>query len=256
MKTSICSYSFHQQTKAGVMNVFGYLEAAKYRYGLTAADLWHGTLDSLEEDYLRRVKDGLNERGLTLANICIDRAYIWADDPAQRAEQAQNAKANIQAAELLGAETVRIDAGGTRDERAWNTQQFDAIVSQYRQWAQRAYDNGYRIGPENHWGAAMVPANIIALCEAVDHPGFGLLLHTGRWHEQVEQGDELVARWTMHTHFSPALSDEALLRTANALRAADYQGCYSVEMLVQRYTEPALILARLHDIGESWRLAQ
>ena len=253
MKTSICSYSFHQQTKAGTMNVFGYLESVKYRYRLSAADLWHGTLASLDEDYLRLVKDALAERGLALANICIDRAHIWADDPALREEQANNARANIRAAELLGAETVRIDAGGGRDERTWNEQQFDTIVNQYRQWAQRAYDNGYRIGPENHWGAAMAPANLVALCKAVDHPGFGLLLHTGRWHDQVEQGDELVVPWTMHTHFAPGLSDDALLRTTNALQAANYQGCYSVEMVVDRYTEPSLLFARLSDIGERWR---
>lgn len=253
MNISICSYTFHQLTRAGVMSAFGYLESVKYRYGLNAADLWHGTLESLDEEYLAKVKEGLTERGLPLANICIDRAHIWEDDAEKRAANARNAEANISAAEFLGATTVRIDAGGTRDERTWNDQQFDAIVTQYRAWAQRAYDNGYRIGPENHWGAAMVPSNIKRLCEAVDHPGFGVLLHAGRWHDDVEQGDTMVAPWTMHTHFSPALSDEVLLNTMNALRASNYAGCYSVEMVTQRYSEPAVVTAKLRDIGERWR---
>jgi sugar phosphate isomerase/epimerase len=253
MQLSICSYTFHQQTKAGTMNVFGYLESIKYRYDLPAADLWHGTLESLDEAYLAKVKDALAERDLPLANICIDRSYIWADDAETREGNARNAKANIAAAEFLGAQTVRIDAGGGRDERVWSDQAFDAIVSQYRAWAQRAYDNGYRIGPENHWGAAMIPANIKKLCQAVDHPGFGILLHGGRWHEEVETGDEVVAPWTMHTHYSPALGDEALLRSMNGLRAAGYSGCYSVELVANRLTEPAVMIGRLRDVGERWR---
>lgn len=237
------------------MDAFGYLESIKYRYGLTTADFWHGTFASLEEEYLAKVKDALAERELTLANICIDRAYIWHDDPAVREANAQNAAANLNAAEYLGAQTVRIDAGGTRDERTWNDQQFELIVNQYRAWAQRAYDNGYRIGPENHWGAAMVPANIQRLCETVNHPGFGILLHAERWHsESAAGGDALVAPWVMHTHFSPAVSDEATRQTMNALRASGYQGCYSVELVAQRYSEPAVVIAKLRDIGEQWRL--
>ncbi len=255
MNISICSYTFHQLTKAGTMNAFGYLESIKYRYGLHTADFWHGTFESLEQDYLAKLKDGLAERGLALANICIDRSYIWADEPEERESNARNAEANLKAAEYLGTATVRIDAGGHRDERAWNEQQFDAIVRQYKIWAQRAYDGGYRIGPENHWGAAMIPANIKRLCEAVDHPGFGILLHAGRWHEDVEGGDELIAPWTIHTHFSHTLSEEALTRTTNALRQADYQGAYSVEVSTLRYSEPSLIISRLQDIAEQWRQA-
>jgi sugar phosphate isomerase/epimerase len=255
MQISICSYTFHQQTRAGVMNAFGYLEAVKYRYGLSAADFWHGTFESLDEDYLAKLKDGLAERELALSNVCIDRAHIWADEPEVRESNAHNAEANLKAAEYLGAQTVRIDAGGTRDERTWNDQQFEAIVNQYRLWAQRAHDNGYRIGPENHWGAAMAPANIKKLCEAVDHPGFGILLHAGRWHDQPAEGDELVAPWAMHTHFSPALNDEALLRTMNALREAGYQGCYSVELVANRYSEAGVMTTRLADVGERWRQA-
>ncbi|MEZ4729959.1 MAG: TIM barrel protein [Caldilineaceae bacterium] len=256
MNISICSYTFHQMTKAGVMDTFGYLESIKYRYGLTTADLWHGTFASLDEEYLAKVKAALAERALSVANICIDRAYIWDNDPAVREGNARNAEANIKAAEFLGAQTVRIDAGGTREERAWTEQQFAMIVKRYQEWAQRAYDNGYRIGPENHWGAAMIPANIKKLCEAVNHPGFGILLHAHRWHsDDLAGGDELVAPWVMHTHFSPAVSDEATRQTMNALRASGYQGCYSVELVAQRYSEPAVVIAKLRDIGEQWRLS-
>ena len=145
---------------------------------------------------------------------------------------------------------MRLDAGGTRDERGWTDEQLDLIVPQYREWAQRAYDNGYRIGPENHWGAEMVAENIKTLCEAVDHPGFGLLLHVGRWHGDQDVGDALVAPWTMHTHFSTGISDESLEKMVDALYATNYQGCYSVEIATTRYSEPAITIAKLRDAAE------
>ncbi|MEZ4615210.1 MAG: TIM barrel protein [Caldilineaceae bacterium] len=250
MNISICSYTFHQMTRIGIMDTFGYLESVKYRYGLNTADLWHGTFAGLDKEYLTKVKDAVAERGLTIANICIDRASIWDNDPDTRATFHKNALANIEAAEFLGAQTVRIDAGGTRDERGWTAEQLDLIVPQYREWAQRAYDGGYRIGPENHWGAEMVPENIKALCEAVDHPGFGLLLHIGRWHgDNPDAGDALVAPWTMHTHFSTGISDESLENAVDALRASGYSGCYSVEIATTRYSEPAIVIAKLRDVA-------
>ena len=73
MKISILSYSFRGLLGAGQMDVFGYLESVKYRYGLNAADIWagrhphmgaDGTLSETEEGYVRKVKDALEEREL------------------------------------------------------------------------------------------------------------------------------------------------------------------------------------------------
>ena len=254
MNISVCSYAFNKLTKAGTMDVFGYLESCKYRFNLPAADLWHGTLASLDPAYLSQVKAGLEERELDLADVCIDGAHIWEDDPEAREVHYGRALDNLQAAEFLGARTVRIDAGGARQDEDWTDEQFEAIVTRYQEYAQRAYDNGYKVGPENHWGAEAVPGPLKRLCEAVDHPAFGVLLHSGRWHgPDADDGDAIVIPWTMHTHFTPASSDSALFKTMTALRDAGYEGCYSVEMNTLRYTEVAAMLARIRDVGEQWR---
>ncbi|HUX75079.1 MAG TPA: hypothetical protein VMY40_00385, partial [Anaerolineae bacterium] len=94
------------------------------------------------------------------------------------------------------------------------------------------------------------------LCEAVDGPAFGVLLHAGRWNgNDAGKGDETVVPWVMHTHLTPRLSDDALARTMTMLREAGYEGTYSVEMNAARYTEVAILLARIHDVGAQWRLA-
>lgn len=132
------------------MDLFGYLESSKYRYHLCSADIWNGMMLSTKDDYLVKVKDALQERELELANLCVDGAqmcaHIWEDDAEVRDQHYKNALAHLHAAELLGARTIRIDAGG-RDEN-WSEEQFDLIVKRYREYAQRAYDNGYKVGPQ------------------------------------------------------------------------------------------------------------
>jgi sugar phosphate isomerase/epimerase len=256
MKLSICSYTFNHLTSSGRMNAFGYLETCKYRYGLQAVELWNETLESLDEAYLAGVKDGLAERELVLACMCVDDAHIWENDEEAREANYRNALDHLRAAEALGARSVRIDAGGEGQDLAWTDEQFDEIVKRYRKYAQRAYDNGYKVGPENHWGPETVPANMKRLCEAVDSPAFGVLLHAGRWNEDdAGKGDETVVPWVMHTHLAPQLGDDALAGTMTMLREAGYEGYYSVEMNAARYTEVAVLLARIHDVGAQWRLA-
>jgi len=256
MKLSICSYTFNHLTSSGRMNVFGFLETCKYRYGLQAVEIWNETLASLDEGYLAGVKEGLAERELVLACVCVDDAHIWEDDAEAREANYRNALAHLQAAEALGAGSVRIDAGGGGQDLAWTDEQFDEIVRRYREYARRADDNGYRVGPENHWGPETVPANMKRLCEAVDSPAFGVLLHAGRWNgEDAGTGDETVLPWVMHTHLTPGLSDDGLARTMTMLRDAGYEGYHSVEMNAARYTEVAVLLARIRDVGAQWRLA-
>ena len=222
MNIAIASYAFYGLLRAGKIDLFGYLESCRYRYDLRTADIWNGMLTSTEDDYLAKVKQALDERELTLVNLCVDGPHIWEDDPAVREQHYQNALRYLHVAEVLGAKTIRIDAGVRADN--FTTEQFDGIVQRYQEYAQRAHDNGYKVGPENHWGAELVPANMKNICEAVDHPGFGVLLHF-----RGTEGDAVMAPWAMHTHSSWELTEQGLAEQMGLLRAAGYQGCGSIE---------------------------
>jgi sugar phosphate isomerase/epimerase len=247
MKISIASYAFHGLLEAGKMDLFGYLESCKHRYHLDTADIWNGMLTSTADDYLGKVKEALEERELVLANLCVDDAHIWEDDPAVREKNYQNALAHLHAAEFLGAKTIRIDAGVHED--SFTNQQFDWIVKRYKEYAQRAFDNGYKVGPENHWGAEVVPENMKRLCEAVNHPAFGMLLHF-----RGNAGDTLMAPWAMHTHLSWDICEEHVVESMEMLRSAGYQGCWGVEHHSgkKEYTEVAIMVARVRSVLEGW----
>jgi sugar phosphate isomerase/epimerase len=229
VKISIASYAFHGLTAEGRMDVFGYLESVKHRYRLDAADIWNGTMAfRTDEDFLRKVRQDLDERELVVASLCVDRAHIWDADEKVREKNYENALANLRAAEILGARTVRIDMGGR--EPGMTTEQFDLVVRRYSEWAKRAGDGGYRIGPETHFGPSLVPENMANVYRAVGHPAYGVLLHIGHWTAgREDEGDRLVAPWVMHVHVDFNLVRGRLEEKMRMLADAGYRGYWGVE---------------------------
>jgi sugar phosphate isomerase/epimerase len=248
MTISIASYAFHGLLGRGQIDLYGYLESCRHRYGLDTADIWNGMLPDIGEESLGKAKEALDERGLILVNLCVDGAHIWEDDPAVRAKNYQNALAHLHAGEVLGAKTVRIDAGGQGE--TFSNEQFDLIVKRFQEFAQRAYDNGYRCGPENHWGPEVVPENMRRICEAVNHPGFGMLLHF-----RGNTGDALMAPWAMHTHIDWDVTENSLDSSLGMLRDAGYQGAWGVEhhTAVHEYARVAIQLAKVRELLERWK---
>ncbi len=256
MRLSVLSYSFRGLLGEGKMDVFGYLETCRYRYGLTAADIWNGFLTSMDEGYLKKVRDALDEREMVLADLCADNVHIWEDDPAVREKNYKYALANLKAADILGARFMRVDAGGRNP--TWSNEQFDHIVTRYKEYAQRAHDHGFKVGAENHWGTEGIWANLQKLYRAVDHPGFGISCHIGGWQgtdTEKDEADRQAAPWVCHTHIPWNITEGPLQEKMTILRDAGYQGYYSVEHHTGKdeYTEVALQLDRVRAVFDRWR---
>jgi hypothetical protein len=238
------------------MDVFGYLETCKYRYNLSIADIWNGFLTSMEEDYLKKVREALDERELELADLCADGVTVWENDPAKRQKTYEYALANLKAAKILGAQFVRLDAGGSG--LTWTDEQFHHIVKRYKEYAQFAHDNGFMVGAESHWGPETVWANMQKLFHAVDHPAFGVSCHISGWHgTQVEkdQADREAAPWICHTHFAWNIVEGPLEEKMKNLYDAGYRGSYSAEFHAGRheYAHVAIQLAKMRAVFDRWR---
>jgi sugar phosphate isomerase/epimerase len=259
MRLSVLSYSFRGLLAEGKMDVFGYLETCKYRYNLDTADIWNGFLPSMDPGYLKKVRGALDEREMTLADLCADNVHIWEDDEAARKKNYEYALANLKAAEILGARFMRVDAGGRNP--TWTNEQFDLIVKRYKEYAQWAYDHGFKAGAENHWGTEGIWANMQKLYRAVDHPGFGISCHIGGWQgtdQEKDEADRLAAPWICHTHFPWNITEGPLQEKMKNLRDAGYQGSYSVEHHTGKdeYAEVAVQLARVRAVFDLWRTAE
>jgi sugar phosphate isomerase/epimerase len=258
IRVSVLAYSFHGLLREGKMDIFGFLETCKHRYRLQAADLWSGFLISTDEDYLKKVKDGLEERDMVVPNLGVDGAHVWTDDAGERKKNYERALAHLKAGSMLGARFVRIDAGGDRKGREWTGEQFDHIVKRYREYAQYAQDHGFRAGAESHWGPEAYWPSMQKLCKAVNHPGFAICCHISGWQgtqEEKDLADRESAPWVAHTHIAWNITEGPLVEKMTNLRNAGYMGFYSIEHHTGRdeYAEVAIQLAKVRAVLQSWR---
>lgn len=266
VKVSILSYSFLGLFRAGMMDVFGYLESCKYRYNLSAANIWNGMLTSTDDAYLKKVREALDERGLALACLTCDGCHIWDPDPEVRKKYYALAMASLKAGKTLGAEFVRIDAGGPRGvdrtspaARVWTDEMFDGIVKQYREYAQFAHDNGFKMGPENHQGPEGFWPNMQRLFKTMNNqPGFGLSVHMSQWQgtpEEKDLADKESASLVCSVHLDSRTCEGPLVEKMSLLRDAGYKGYWIVEHHGQtnEYAETAVQVAHVRAVLESWR---
>ncbi|MDR1455835.1 MAG: sugar phosphate isomerase/epimerase [Tannerella sp.] len=238
LRISMLSYSFHGLVGAGMMDIFHFLETCKYRYGLDAADLWNGMITSTDDGFIDRVHTALEDRQLVVPNIAVDGTTIMqveGEDPAaNRAMQDRY----MQIARRWGVGFVRFDAGprmlnGRKDIDGWTEREFDFIVTRYRELAQFAGDNGFKVGAEVHWGPERCWVHMEKLIKAVAHPGFAICMHFGGWYgsrEEVLAAEKAAAPYVAHTHIPwNVCEDPALHERLAVLRNAGYTGYYSVE---------------------------
>ncbi|MDR2135179.1 MAG: sugar phosphate isomerase/epimerase [Treponema sp.] len=245
---SVMSYSFHGLLRRGAINVFGYLETAKYRYGLGTADIWNGLITSYDDDYITILKQNIDERGLAVVNLCCDGTHIWDNDPETRAANESLAWKCLNLAEKIGARTIRIDAGVRED--VFSAEQTDYTAKKYREYCKRAAAFGAKLGTENHWGATRFPANVEKLFAAVNEANFGLLLHLGNWAEgDKDANDRAFAKRAMHTHIDFEHCADAE-RVLPPLQAGGYSGCWSVEShkSTNEYNNVAFQLAQVKRV--------
>ncbi|MFA6948905.1 MAG: TIM barrel protein [Eubacteriales bacterium] len=254
---ALASYSFHGLLGAGMMDLFGYLETVRYRMNLLTADIWNGMFISTDNDYVQKVKTALGERDLTLVNLCVDGPHLWDDDPDIRAQHKKEALRWLDIAGTLDAKTIRIDVG-VRDKTPLTAEQLDYVGKTYAEYAHIAAESGFRVGPENHWGASLLIGNMEAIYSTVSNPAYGILFHVKPWDDDSEHGFERAARFAMHTHLDYKTCTGDIEGVIRKLCENGYTGCFSAEHHTGKneYTETVLQLGavmgaldRLSDSG-------
>jgi sugar phosphate isomerase/epimerase len=233
MRYSLCSYSLHRTVAAGQMDLFGYFRFCQ-EAGYTQLDPWNEHIKQAYDDngFLAEIKAAATETGLPMGCIAVDGAHIYEPTTEGRELNRTRRYRWLEIAHELGAEQLRIDAGG-RDQTL--DEIFDVVVEGYKDIISRAQAQGIEIIIENHWGPTNHPAAIHRLLAAT--PGLGLLFDSYNWpagtHEQAWRECVPYARLTHFKTFSfDAQGNEPewdLPRLIGMLQAAGYQGAWGVE---------------------------
>ncbi len=264
LRVSVMSYSFRGLFKAGMMDIFHFFETCKYRYGLQAADLWSAMFTDTDDKFIDKVHSALEDRQLIVPNIAVDEGHLLAagdDDPAKlRAKQDRY----MQVAKRLGVGFIRFDAGpymlnGRKETDGWTNREFDYLVKRYRELAAFAYDNGFKVGAENHWGPEKYWPNMEKLIKAVDHPAFAMCLHLyNGWLGTPDENlisEKACLPWVAHTHIPWVCCENPdLPKRLSILRDANYSGYYSVEQpsANNEYNLAEVQLAKVKAVLTSW----
>jgi sugar phosphate isomerase/epimerase len=256
MRIGICSFSFHRLLAAGKQDVFQYIRDCK-ELGCTQLDPWNAHLAPLkdgdavlhaghhpddarlapaEDDYIDRVKAAADEVGLPFGCIAADGAHVYEEDEEAREANRRRARRWLEIARRLGAEQVRIDAGGPEDLPEHSLR---VIVDGYRGLIETAADAGIQIVVENHWGPTRHPANVLRLLEEVE--GLGYLFDTHNWARgEQQEGWERCAEHADAVHIKTfAFDDDGnessvdLSVPIGLLVESGYSGCWSVESVPQ-----------------------
>ena len=135
MRISIGGFSFHRALESGRQDMFKYIEDSK-ALGATQLDPWnaqlapiqsadsivkagsdpgHAELTAQDDEYLARVKRAADAAGLPFGCIAVDGAHIYEPTPEAREANRRLAYRWLEVADILGAEQMRVDAGGPQE---------------------------------------------------------------------------------------------------------------------------------------------
>ncbi|MAS36718.1 MAG: hypothetical protein CL610_22125 [Anaerolineaceae bacterium] len=252
LKFSIASFSFHRTLAAGKQDIFGYIADSR-ALGAAQLDPWNAHLTAhkdgdavlhgghnprdakfipADDAHLARVKAAADAAGLSFGCLAVDGAHVYEPDAQQRQANRESAYRWLDVAEKLGAQQVRIDAGGPD---AMPDDVLAIIVAGYRDLIQRAADKGIEVLVENHWGPTRYPANVIRLLDAVE--GLGLLFDSHNWADGLQQQAwEMCAPYARSVHIKTFAFDEQgndptvdVARVVRLLDDSGYGGVWGIE---------------------------
>jgi sugar phosphate isomerase/epimerase len=254
VKLSIASWSFHRLLESGQQDMFRYIADCK-DLGATQLDPWNGhmtpiidgdnaikagripnsQLSTAEKYYLAQVKAAAEAAGLPFGCLAVDGAHIYEATPEDRALNRAVAYRWLEAASLLGAVMVRVDAGGPPE---MPEDIFAIIVEGYQDLIGKAHRLGIDLLIENHWGPSPIPENLARILDAV--PGLGLLFDTNNFEGDKERAWEMFAGQAVSVHIKTFSFDDQgndpsvnLAKAIHLLVSAGYNGAWGVESVPQ-----------------------
>ena len=230
IQIGICSYSFHRLLEIGRQDMFAYITDCK-KLGCTQLDPWNEHFLSTDDTYIAKVKEAAKRAELPFGLIAVDGGHIHEPTAEARQEKRRTAHHWIEVARKLGATQIRLDAGGTA---AMPAEEFEIILDGFADLKKRCKDAGLELVMENHFGASVIPDNVVRICEAA---GIGLLFDSFNWAKGKEaEGWIKCAKFARACHIKAfAFADDGEELTTNVgafvktLKKTGYRGAWGVE---------------------------
>ena len=200
------------------------------RFGVHNVELWSQHFESLEPSYLRDLKTAIESVGSRLINIQIDQPYnLAASDEEERSKSVALVKEWVDAAQTLGAPSIRANTGNGTIETS---------IRSLREVNVYAAEQGILLLTENHGGISTDLDVLLQILDAIPSENFRAVADFGNFPDGTDRFDAL-ARLIPHTHLISAKTQiydpdgnhtsfdfDRCVQTAES---AGFQGIYSAE---------------------------
>lgn len=240
VKLSLNAYSFNDQLLDGSMSLEDLLGFCAQQ-GLVAADLtgyyFAGYPNVPPDDYLYNIKRTAFKLGVEISGTGVRNDFTHAD-AAKRRESVQLVKNWIDAAEKLGAQTIRIFSGNQNPEGYSRQQVLDWMYTDIRECIEYGKRHGVVIALQNHNDFIRTSAETIQIMEALRSDWFGLMLDIGSFraadpYDEISRTVKYAITWQIKekvfVHGKEVDVDTDKL--AAIIRKSGYRGYLPVEAL-------------------------
>jgi len=179
MKISNYSLNYSKLLASGQMDIFQFLDLCR-QLGAEGASLHVRDLPDLSTGYLKRVRRGYLDRGLSMSMFTVSTDFGRArGGPKAEFEKALEA---IRVGMFLGAPILRVFAGSPPSE-AERAAAFEKSAQGIRKVCEEAAEWGLPVGLQNHNHGALCRTGeeCMRFIKLVNHPNLTFLLDTGQF---------------------------------------------------------------------------
>lgn len=236
MSTTVFRNRFSATSNDPVTNPMNLEEVPQYfshRFNIRNIELWTRHFESLDKEYLKKIKDSIIRNKCILINIQVDtppKLDISSSDKEVREEGIKQQQYWIDTGEFLGTKMVRIS--GMRKE-------FDHAVKSVRLLTEYAKKRKITVLVENHGDMFVNPELHLEMAKEMAYAdNFGLVADFGNYKEQTDRYNalELIAPHTKLVSAKTKLFDKDYNhisydfdRCVNVMESNGYKGIYSLE---------------------------
>ena len=242
LKLSLNAYSFNDQLLKGTMSINDMLQFCADQ-GLVAVDLtayyFPGYPEVPPDDYLYEVKRKAFGLGVEISGTGVRNDFTHADE-AKRRESVQLVKNWIDAAEKIGAQTIRIFSGNQKPEGYSRAQILEWMFKDIRECIDYGKRHGVVIALQNHDDFIKTSAQTIEIMEALKSDWFGLMLDIGSFrsadpYEEISKTVKYAITWQIKekVFMGGKEVDVDTGKLASIIRKSGYRGYLPLEALGQ-----------------------
>lgn len=179
-RISLAEWSLHRTLNRGELDHLDFARVAAQDYGCEGVEYVNTFFFDRASDsaYLEDMKTRAADQGIPSLLIMCDREGRLGDpDEAARTEAVENHYKWLEAAELLGCHSIRVNAASDGDFEEQQRLAADGL----RRLCERADGHGLDVLVENHGGLSSNGAWLAGVMELVDHPRAGTLPDFGNF---------------------------------------------------------------------------